>query len=288
MSEVFLQAHRIELNRWIERYLQEDIGNGDITSQFCIDSEIQSVAQIIVRQKCIVAGVSLAKLIIKYYDSRIAMSTYHRDGEEVNSNDVFLELSGPAISVLSIERLLLNCIGRMSAIATQTKKIVDKIKGTECQILDTRKTTPGFRLAEKWAVKIGGGQNHRMGLYDVILIKDNHIDFASGIHNALERVENKLNDSPNNIFVIVEARNLKEVEAILKFRCVNRILLDNFSPNLIEKSVKLIGKSVQIEVSGNIKEDNVLDFVIPGVDYISIGSITHSVPIIDLSLSRKL
>ena len=287
MSEVFLQANRTELNRWIKRYIQEDIGDGDITSQLCLYPEIQSIAQIIVRQKCVVAGVSLAKIIIEYHDPRISISTYHQDGEEINSNDVLLELSGPAISIISIERLLLNCIGRMSAIATQTKKIVDKIKRTRCQILDTRKTTPGFRLAEKWAVKIGGGQNHRMGLYDVILIKDNHIDFAGGIHKALEKVKRNLNKFPNNVFVIAEARDLKEVEAILKFKCVNRILLDNFSPSLIEEAVKLIGKSVQIEVSGNIKEDNILDFALPGVDYISIGSITHSVPIIDLSLLRS-
>tara|TARA_B100001115_G_scaffold178844_1_gene168829 strand:- start:67 stop:903 length:837 start_codon:yes stop_codon:yes gene_type:complete len=271
------------LKDFIEKCIQEDIKDGDHTSICCIPENKNGTANLISKQDAIVAGVDLAKDIFNYYDKNLKIDIYKNDGQKIKNKDTILKVSGNIRSILAMERLVLNCMQRMSGIATQTKKINELISDYNVKILDTRKTTPNIRFLEKWAVKIGGGYNHRMGLYDAILIKDNHIDYSGGISYAVEKA---INYSKNikHLPIIVEVRNLDELKKILRFKEISRIILDNFKINEVEEAVKIVSKEFLLEISGNINEINIIKYAKTGVDYISIGALTHSVKNIDLSL----
>jgi len=271
------------LKDFIEKCIQEDIKDGDHTSICCIPENKNGTANLISKQDAIVAGVDLAKEIFNYYDKNLKIDIYKNDGQKIKNKETILKVSGNIRSILAMERLVLNCMQRMSGIATQTKKINELISDYNVKVLDTRKTTPNIRFLEKWAVKIGGGYNHRMGLYDAILIKDNHIDYSGGISYAVEKA---INYSKNikHLPIIVEVRNLDELNKILKFKEISRIILDNFKINEVEEAVKIVSKEFLLEISGNINEINIIKYAKTGVDYISIGALTHSVKNIDLSL----
>ena len=271
------------LEDFIEKCIQEDIKDGDHTSICCIPENKNGTANLISKQDAIVAGVDLAKEIFNYYDKNLKIDIYKNDGQKIKNKETILKVSGNIRSILAMERLVLNCMQRMSGIATQTKKINELISDYNVKILDTRKTTPNIRFLEKWAVKIGGGYNHRMGLYDAILIKDNHIDYSGGISYAVEKA---INYSKNikHLPIIVEVRNLDELNKILKFKEISRVILDNFKINEVEEAVKIVSKEFLLEISGNINEINIIKYAKTGVDYISIGALTHSVKNIDLSL----
>ncbi len=271
------------LKDFIDKCIQEDIKDGDHTSICCIPENKKGTANLISKQDAIVAGVDLAKEIFNYYDKNLKIDIYKNDGQKIKNKETILKVSGNIRSILAMERLVLNCMQRMSGIATKTKKINELISNYNVKILDTRKTTPNIRFLEKWAVKIGGGYNHRMGLYDAILIKDNHIDYSGGISYAVEKA---INYSKNikHLPIIVEVRNLDELNKILKFKEISRIILDNFKINEVEEAVKIVSKKFLLEISGNINEINIIKYAKTGVNYISIGALTHSVKNIDLSL----
>lgn len=273
-----------ELQLIIENGIREDIGPGDYSSLACIPQNAQGKAKLLVKDKGIIAGVELAQRIFNYVDSGLEVTTFIKDGTEVNYGDVAFHVSGNSQSILKAERLVLNSMQRMSAIATKTKSFVDLISGTQAKIIDTRKTTPGFRAAEKWAVTIGGGENHRFALYDMIMLKDNHIDFAGGITKAIAKTQHYLKDNQLDLKIIVEARNLKEVDEILHSKGIFRILLDNFNYEDTRKAVAIIGNACLTESSGNINEKTIRHYAECGVNYISSGALTHSVYNMDLSL----
>ena len=271
------------LKDFIDKCIQEDIKDGDHTSICCIPENKKGTANLISKQDAIVAGVDLAKEIFNYYDKNLKIDIYKNDGQKIKNKETILKVSGNIRSILAMERLVLNCMQRMSGIATKTKKINELISDYNVKILDTRKTTPNIRFLEKWAVKIGGGYNHRMGLYDAILIKDNHIDYSGGISYAVEKAIN-YSKKIKHLPIIVEVRNLDELNKILKFKEISRIILDNFKINEVEEAVKIVSKKFLLEISGNINEINIIKYAKTGVDYISIGALTHSVKNIDLSL----
>ena len=271
------------LKDFIDKCIQEDIKDGDHTSICCIPENKHGTAYLISKQDAIIAGVDLAKEIFNYYDKNLKVDIYKNDGQKIKNKETILKVSGNIRSILAMERLVLNCMQRMSGIATKTKKINKLISDYNVKILDTRKTTPNIRFLEKWAVKIGGGYNHRMGLYDAILIKDNHIDYSGGISYAVEKAIN-YSKKIKHLPIIVEVRNLDELNKILKFKEISRIILDNFKINEVEEAVKIVSKKFLIEISGNINEINIIKYAKTGVDYISIGALTHSVKNIDLSL----
>ncbi len=273
-----------ELERIILSGLREDLGSGDHSSLACIPSHSQGTAQLLVKENGIIAGVEFAQKLCAVVDSSLVLAVKIRDGEMVKKGDVVLVLSGSSQSLLKVERLMLNSMQRMSAIATKTRHFVDLIKGTGAKLLDTRKTTPGIRLLEKWAVLIGGGYNHRFGLFDMIMLKDNHIDFAGGIDQALAKTKAYLKTNQLNLDIIVEVRNFDELNTVLKHEGVKRILIDNFSIDDTKKAVKMIGGRCESESSGNINELTIAAYAACGVDYISSGAITHSVCNLDLSL----
>ncbi len=272
-----------KLQEFIENCIQEDIKDGDHTSICCIPSKKKGTANLISKENAIVAGVELAKYIFNYYDKNLDIILMKEDGQNINIGDTILKVSGNIRSILAMERLVLNCMQRMSGIATKTNNIKKLISGFNVKILDTRKTTPNLRFLEKWAVKIGGGENHRMGLYDAILIKDNHIDYSKGISYSVNQAINYSNNV-KKIPIIVEVRTIDELNQIIKFNEINRIILDNFEIGEIKKAVKIISKKIPIEISGNITEKNIKEYAATGVDYISIGALTHSVHNIDMSL----
>jgi nicotinate-nucleotide pyrophosphorylase (carboxylating) len=273
-----------ELELIIKNGIREDIGEGDHSSLACIPKIAIGKAKLLVKDEGIIAGVEFAKMIFQYVDSALHVETFIDDGTPVQYGDVVFHVSGSSQSILKAERLVLNSMQRMSAIATKTKKYVDLLKGTSTKVLDTRKTTPGFRAAEKWAVKIGGGENHRFALYDMIMLKDNHNDFAGGISEAIQKTKDYLKENKLDLKIIVEARNLKEVEAILSSGGVYRILLDNFDYETTKKAVEIIGNKSLTESSGNINETTIRHYAACGVNYISSGALTHSVYNMDLSL----
>lgn len=273
-----------ELQIIIQNALREDVGDGDHSSLACIPNSEQGKAKLLVKDTGIIAGVAFVKMIFEYVDPNLKLETYINDGEEVTNGDVVFVVSGSSQSILKAERLVLNSMQRMSAIATKTKSYVDLLKGTQTKILDTRKTTPGFRACEKWAVKIGGGENHRFALYDMIMLKDNHNDFAGGITKAIEKTKEYLKQNNKDLKIIVEARNLDEVKEILSNDGIHRILLDNFNFEDTKLAVALIGNKCQSESSGNINEDTIRGYAECGVNYISSGALTHSVYNMDLSL----
>jgi len=266
----------------------EDIGDGDHTSLACIPSNAFGKAHLLVKQDGILAGVQVAKKILQVVSSDLEMEVFMKDGESISTGDIALIISGPEIKILQAERLVLNFMQRMSGIATQTNRLLQMVKHTSVKLLDTRKTTPGFRWFEKEAVKIGGGQNHRFGLYDRVMIKDNHVDFAGGIKPALEKVFAYLEFHQKNIPIEIEVRSFQELEVVLSIGKVQRIMLDNFQPFTLRKAVDLIGNSFETEASGGINETNLVDFAETGVQFISIGALTHQVKSLDLSLKALL
>jgi len=273
-----------ELKLIIENGIREDVGDGDHSSLACIPAEAQGKAKLLVKDEGIIAGVEFAKMIFKYVDSALKIETFINDGTPVKFGDVVFHVIGSSQSILKSERLVLNAMQRMSAIATKTKFFADLLEGTKTKVLDTRKTTPGIRAIEKWAVKIGGGENHRFALYDMIMLKDNHIDFAGGITKAIQKTNDYLKENNLDLKIIVEARNLDEVKEILASKNVYRILLDNFDYNTTRTAVDLIGSQCQTESSGNINEKTIREYAECGVDFISSGALTHSVYNMDLSL----
>lgn len=273
-----------ELKLIIENGIREDVGGGDHSSLACIPSEAQGKAKLLVKEDGLIAGVEFAKMIFKYVDSNLQVETFIEDGTPVKYGDVVFHVTGSSQSILKSERLVLNAMQRMSAIATKTKFFADLLEGTKTKVLDTRKTTPGIRAIEKWAVKIGGGENHRFALYDMIMLKDNHIDFAGGITKAIQKTTDYLKENNLDLKIIVEARNLEEIKEILLSDSIHRILIDNFNYEDTKTAVTLIGDKCQTESSGNINEKTIRAYADCGVDYISSGALTHSVYNMDLSL----
>lgn len=273
-----------ELDIIIMNAIREDIGSGDHSSLACIPETATGRAKLIVKDKGLLAGVEFAKQVFAYVDPALQIEVFIEDGTPVKYGDVAFHVIGSSQSILKAERLVLNAMQRMSAIATKTKKYVDILAGTGTKVLDTRKTTPGIRALEKWAVKIGGGENHRFALYDMIMLKDNHIDFAGGITQAITKTHDYLKKNSIDLKIIVEARDLDEVREIIANPGVYRILLDNFNYEQTREAVALIGDYCQTESSGGINEDTMRHYAECGVDYISSGALTHSVYNMDLSL----
>lgn len=273
-----------EVELIIANAIREDVGDGDHSSLACIPADAVGKAKLLVKDEGIIAGVEFAKKVFRFIDKDLKIETLMEDGSEVRYGDIVFYVEGSSQSILKAERLVLNGMQRMSAIATKTRKFVDILYGTDTQILDTRKTTPGIRALEKWAVKIGGGENHRFALYDMIMLKDNHIDFAGGITKAITKTKQYLKDNNKDLKIIVEARSLSEIEEILKNDGVYRILIDNFNFEDTKKAVKMIGDKCLTESSGGINEKTALQYAECGVDYISSGALTHSVYNMDLSL----
>ncbi|PKW21040.1 carboxylating nicotinate-nucleotide diphosphorylase [Flavobacterium lindanitolerans] len=273
-----------ELRLIIENGIREDVGDGDHSSLACIPATAQGKAKLLVKDEGIIAGVEFAKMIFQYVDKGLKVETFIQDGTPVKYGDVVFHVSGSSQSILKSERLVLNAMQRMSAIATKTQSFARLLEGTKTKVLDTRKTTPGIRAIEKWAVKIGGGENHRFALYDMVMLKDNHIDFAGGITKAIQKTNDYLKQNNLDLKIIVEARNLDEVREILQSDNVYRILLDNFDYDMTRTAVALIGDQCQTESSGNINEKTIRYYAECGVNYISSGALTHSVYNMDLSL----
>ncbi|WP_233898741.1 carboxylating nicotinate-nucleotide diphosphorylase [Tenacibaculum piscium] len=273
-----------ELDLIIANAIREDVGDGDHTSLSCIPEDAVGKAKLLVKDQGIIAGVEFAKKVFKYVDADLKVETFINDGESVKYGDIVFYVSGKSQSILMAERLVLNAMQRMSAIATKTAFFADLLKGTKTKILDTRKTTPGIRALEKWAVKIGGGENHRFALYDMVMIKDNHIDFAGGITQAITKTKKYLAEKNLDIKIIVEARSLEEIKEILANKGVYRILIDNFNYEDTRKAVALIGDTCLTESSGGITEETIRKYADCGVDFISSGALTHSVYNLDLSL----
>ena len=273
-----------ELQLIIRNGIREDIGEGDHSSLACIPADAFGQARLLVKEDGVLAGVELAKMIFNEVDPELKIEVFLYDGDKINCGDVVFHVTGRSQSILKAERLVLNTMQRMSAIATKTNKFVKELKGTKTRILDTRKTTPGIRAIEKWAVKIGGGVNHRFGLYDMIMLKDNHIDFAGGVDQAIEKTKAYLKENELDLKIIVEARDLEEIELSLKHEGIHRILIDNFSYEDTERAVQLIGDQCQTESSGGITLKTARRYAECGVDYISSGALTHSVRNLDLSL----
>lgn len=273
-----------ELEILIANAIREDVGDGDHSSLACIPASAQGKAKLLVKDEGIIAGVEFAKMIFNYVDPNLVIETFIADGTPVKYGDIVFHVSGSSQSILKAERMVLNSMQRMSAIATKTDSYVQLLEGTNTKILDTRKTTPGFRVAEKWAVKLGGGENHRFALYDMVMLKDNHIDFAGGIALAIAKTKTYLKETNRDLKIIVEARNMDEVKEIIACGGVYRILLDNFDYEMTKEAVAFIGDKSLTESSGNINEETIRGYAECGVNYISSGALTHSIYNMDLSL----
>jgi nicotinate-nucleotide pyrophosphorylase (carboxylating) len=284
MPSYFYQRYKSNINHFIDEALKEDIGRGDYSSQSCIPIEASNKAKVIVKEEGILAGIELCKILFERYDPNLIFHSLSEEGTQAKKGTTVFTIEGNTQSILATERLVLNTMQRMSGIATLTNRLSQKIKHTNCQLLDTRKTTPNFRYPEKWAVLIGGGTNHRMGLFDALMIKDNHVDFCGGMTKALQKTEHFLNSQAQEIEVVVEARNLDEITAILKFNWVNRILLDNFSAKELQHAIAFIDNKIPTEASGNITENNLEEMAETGVNFISMGALTYAAKPIDLSL----
>lgn len=273
-----------QLDKFIEIWLDEDIGDGDHTTLSTIPQGNAGKARLLAKQQGIIAGIRVVDRIYKKFDHELHLEVFIQDGTIIKPGDLVFEVQGPVRSILQTERLSLNILQRMSGVATQTREYVNKLNGLKTKVLDTRKTTPGIRLLEKEAVKLGGGENHRFGLFDMVLIKDNHIDFAGGIEQALRQTRKYLEDRNKNLKIAIEARNLNDIREILRIGGANRILIDNFSLEMTREAVKLIGRSCETESSGGITIENIRDYAECGVDYISVGALTHQIKSLDLSL----
>lgn len=278
-EDLFLQ----NLSLWLD----EDVGEGDFSSLASINSNSIGHSTMLLKANGVIAGVRIAQMVLNYVDSSLMFHPFVKDGEYCENGRVLAEASGSIQSLLKAERLMLNLIQHLSGIASQTKEFVDAVKGTKCKILDTRKTTPGLRDLEKWAVFIGGGENHRMGLYDMIMLKDNHIDSAGGITAAVKRTREFLKTNNKDLRIEVETRNMAEVKEALGLK-VDRIMLDNFSPEGCRVACALIKDEVETEASGGINIQNVKEYADSGVNYISVGALTHSVNALDISFKTKL
>ncbi len=268
----------------IKNAFKEDIGEGDHSTLSCVPENAKGVAKLLVKDSGVIAGVELAEKIFRAFDDELKVEVFIKDGEKVKYGDVAFEVSGNSRSILTTERLVLNFMQRMSGIATQTNKIVSLIKGTDVKLLDTRKTTPGIRYMEKWAVRIGGGYNHRFALYDMIMLKDNHIDYAGGIKPAIQRANDYLKLTGKSLKIEIEVRNEQELVEVLEVGKVDRIMLDNFSPERITEALKIIPKTYEVEASGGITHETIRAYAKTGVDYISVGALTHSFQSLDMSL----
>jgi nicotinate-nucleotide pyrophosphorylase (carboxylating) len=272
------------ISEFIARALAEDIGDGDHSSLASIPANAQNQARLLIKGEGILAGVEMAGYIFKAVDSDLQVEVLLQDGATVKYGDVGLTVKGKAQSILTAERLVLNCMQRMSGIATYTHSLLKLIEGTGAKLLDTRKTTPNFRLMEKWAVVIGGGYNHRFGLYDMVMLKDNHVDYAGGIRQAITATQRYLQEKGKNLQIEVETRNLQEVQEALGTGGIHRIMLDNMTPDMMREAVHMIGGRFETEASGGITEETIRAVAETGVDYISVGALTHSTRSLDISL----
>lgn len=281
-SELNLQMTN-DFEQLISLWFAEDIGDGDHTTLSCIPSTATGKSQLIIKENGVLAGVEIAREIFRAFDSELNMTVFINDGAEVKVGDVAFVVEGKIQSLLQTERLMLNIMQRMSGVATRTREYVNALKGTKTRVLDTRKTTPGLRLLEKEAVKIGGGVNHRIGLYDMILLKDNHVDFAGGIEKAIRRTQEYLKEKNKNLKIEIEVRNFDELAQVMAVGGVDRIMLDNFTPVNTRKAVEIIGGRYETESSGGITFDTLKEYAECGVDYISVGALTHSVKSLDMS-----
>ncbi len=277
-----------DLRGIISNALSEDIGDGDHTSLACIPSKTIVKAELIVKQNGIIAGLEAAKQIFCTIDEGLKLKIHIKDGALVKKGDIVFTVEGNAQSILKSERIVLNCMQRMSGIASQTHQYVQKLKGYKTKLLDTRKTTPGFRALEKSAVEIGGGRNHRFGLYDMMMIKDNHIDYSGGISQAIKAAKAYNSKRKKKLKIEIEVRNFVELEEVLKIGTIDRIMLDNFSPSDLKKAIKRIDKRFETEASGNITLKSISAYAASGVDFISVGALTHSYRSMDLSLKAIL
>jgi nicotinate-nucleotide pyrophosphorylase (carboxylating) len=268
----------------IDNALREDIGEGDHSSLACVPEHGKGIAKLLVKDSGVLAGVELAQRIFKRFDPQLEIEIFIQDGAQVNPGDIAFEVRGSSRSILSTERLVLNFMQRMSGIATQTNEIVGLIADTGCKLLDTRKTTPGIRYMEKWAVRIGGGYNHRFALYDMIMIKDNHIDYAGGIPQAIDRTHAYLKQKGKNLKIEIEVRDFDELHQVLAKGQVDRIMLDNFTPEQLRQALELIPSHYETEASGGITRETIRSYAETGVQYISVGALTHSFRSLDMSL----
>jgi len=277
------------LDEFIQNALNEDIGSGDHSSLACVPEDARSEAFLLIKEEGILAGMEVAKRICQIYDAQIQFKQKLTDGTPVKSGDIAFTLEGSSRSILAVERLLLNCMQHMSGVATQTAHFVKLIAGTNCTLLDTRKTTPGMRMLDKYAVKIGGGANHRIGLYDMIMLKDNHIDYAGGLAAALERTKTYLAANNLDLQVEVEVRSEAELRELLSLpQDYHRIMLDNFTPLALKNALQLIPKGIETEASGGITASTIRSYAETGVQFISVGALTHSVKALDMSLKASL
>ncbi|MBO7558514.1 MAG: carboxylating nicotinate-nucleotide diphosphorylase [Bacteroidaceae bacterium] len=273
-----------ELNdRLIDLAFAEDIGDGDHTTLCCIPADAMGESKLLIKEEGVFAGVDIAKEVFRRFDPTMEVEVYIQDGTHVKPGDIVMSVKGKIQSLLQTERLMLNILQRMSGIATMTAKYVKRLEGTKTRVLDTRKTTPGMRMLEKQAVKIGGGTNHRIGLFDMILLKDNHIDFAGGIENAISRCHEYLKAKGKDLKIEIEVRDFAELQRVLDFGGVDRIMLDNFTPAETKKAVDMIAGRFETESSGGITFDTIRDYAEQGVDFISVGALTHSVKGLDMS-----
>ncbi len=273
-----------EIREFMHTAFSEDVKDGDHSSLACIPENAQNKARLLIKENGILAGVKLAKEVFRFVDEALQVDVFIEDGSPIESGDVVFQVSGKAQSILTAERIVLNCMQRMSAIATETRKYVDRIVDLNTKILDTRKTTPGIRFMEKWAVLIGGGENHRFGLYDMIMLKDNHIDFAGGMKQAILKTKEYLDQNNKDLKIEVETRNLQEVQEVLSIGGVDRIMLDNFSLEDTRAAVELIDGKYETEASGGVNLNTIRTIAECGVDFVSVGAITHSVHNLDMSL----
>ena len=271
------------IDELIDLAFAEDIGDGDHTTLCCIPDTAMGKSRLLIKEPGILAGVEIARKIFHRFDPDLKMTVYIEDGTAVKPGDVAFVVEGRVQSLLQTERLMLNVMQRMSGIATMTHRYVKKLEGLHTRILDTRKTTPGMRMLEKEAVKIGGGVNHRIGLFDMILLKDNHVDFAGGIENAISRCHDYLKAKGKDLKIEIEVLNLDELKEVMRVGGVDRIMLDNFSPELTKEAVKIVGGKYEIESSGGITFDTIRDYAESGVDFVSVGALTHSVKGLDMS-----
>ncbi len=272
------------LSQFIDGALKEDLGEGDHSSLSSIPESATSVARLEIKQTGVLAGVELAEMIFNQLDDTLTMEILIKDGSAVNPADIGFKVSGKVRSILGAERLVLNCMQRMSGIATLTSQFVEEVRGTKARITDTRKTAPGLRAIDKWAVRLGGGENHRQGLYDMIMLKDNHVDFAGGIRAAIESSRQYLKEKGLELPIEIETRSLDEVKQVMAVGSVDRIMLDNMTPGEIRACLELIDGKLETEASGGIHLENVKDYAETGVDMISVGALTHSVKGLDMSL----
>lgn len=285
MLEIHSDHFENQLIAFIDAALKEDIGTGDVSALACLDSAVISKAKCIVKDQGVIAGVELARRIFNQFDTNIRLTPLVADGDKVAAKTVAFIVEGPQTALLSVERVVLNCMQRMSGIATLTAEVQSLIAHTHCKVLDTRKTTPNFRIAEKWAVQIGGGTNHRMGLYDMVMLKDNHIDYCGSVQSAIQKTLEYLDRNVRSVPIIVETRNLDEVAACLPYAAsLHRILLDNMTTEELSAAVELIAGQISTEASGGLTKENVVSMAETGVDYVSMGSIIYDAKVLDMSL----